>query len=74
MTREDLATKLSVFTFELFPSGLEDHDLSLEELEAARLQAVAIFAEAEHQVRRDAELTAEDVADDILQQKQDEVC
>jgi hypothetical protein len=72
MTREDLAARLGALALMLFPSGAEGHDLSLDELEGARLRTIAIFAEAEHQVRRDAELTAEDVADDILQQEQDE--
>jgi hypothetical protein len=72
MTREDLAGQLGALALVLFPDGMDAHDLSLEDLEGARLRTIAIFREAEDQVRLDAQQTAEDVADDIHQQAQDE--
>jgi hypothetical protein len=72
MTREDLAAQLGALALALFPDGMEAHDLSLEDVEAARLRTIAIFDEADAQVRHDAQQTAEDVADDIFQQALDE--
>jgi len=73
MTREDLAAQLGALALVLFPDGMDAHDLSLEDLEAAKLRTLAIFREAEQQIIRDVQLTADDVADDIFQVRLDEV-
>lgn len=66
MTREDLAGQLGALALVLFPDGLEAHDLSLEDLEGARLRTIRIFDEADARVRSDAQRVAEDAAGDIL--------
>lgn len=72
MTCECLVARLGRLALTLIPKGLEDHDLSLEELEGYRQRVNEMFDAAEQKIRADAQWAAEDVADDIHQQEQDE--
>lgn len=73
MTREDLVAQLSGMLFALVPGPQADVDLTLEDIESIRQRTTAILDRAEMQVVMDAQMTAEDVADDIRSQGREEV-
>jgi hypothetical protein len=71
MTREDLVAQLGALVFGLVPEHEADQDLTLEDVEVMKQRVAAVFANAEHRIVVDAQLTAEDVVDDYLAREQE---
>jgi hypothetical protein len=72
MTREDLFGELGGAVLSLTPTSGFDEDVTLEDVEDVRRRFVDLMDRIAMRVTLDMEMTAEDVADDILQQEQDE--
>lgn len=71
MVREDLIAQLSGMLFQIVPAADADSELSLEDVEAIRHHVTMILDRAQEQVVVDAQMTAEDFADERYQEAQD---
>jgi hypothetical protein len=72
MTREDLFCEFGNIIFALAPDNCAHEDVTLEDVEDVRRKFAELIDRIAMRVTLDMEMTAEDVADDILQQEQDE--
>jgi hypothetical protein len=72
MTREDLFGELGGAVLLMTPTTGFHEDVTLEDVEDVRRTFADLMDRIAMRVTLDMEMTAEDVADDILQQEQDE--